>query len=233
MLRCISFFLIFFFSEWTFAFKVEPMVAEIEPLGSRSQLSMRIDNTSDKPLTVELHPYSFTMDENGIETRAPADDDLLVIPATAMIQPGKSQSVLVRYLGDPAISQSKAYRITVKQVKVNRPGGNAGTMGLLLQFTTLLNVKPKFTNSDLRIGEFIDMGSDWRVEVLNSGDSYGRLTNSHLIVSDGIRRKEIKGTEISKYFAGTLILPHSKRIFTMKPMEGFLGEKVSMQIKGK
>ncbi|WP_218958930.1 hypothetical protein [Salinimonas marina] len=67
------------------AFKVEPMSAEMRPIGNKSQMSMRIDNTSDKPLTVELFSYSMTMDAYGEETRVPADDELLVIPATAII----------------------------------------------------------------------------------------------------------------------------------------------------
>ncbi len=47
----------FLFCSYANAYKVEPMVAEIEPIGNRAQMSMRIDNTSRVPLTVELYPF--------------------------------------------------------------------------------------------------------------------------------------------------------------------------------
>ncbi|MDN3683410.1 hypothetical protein QW180_01430 [Vibrio sinaloensis] len=128
------------------------MVAEMEPIGKRAQMSMRIDNTSKDPLTVELYPLAMTMDKYGNEAITAADNDLLVIPVTAIIKPGRSQAVMIRYLGDPSISQSKSYRIAVKQVKVNNSGTDSGQMGLLFQFNTLINVRPKKnTSPDLDI----------------------------------------------------------------------------------
>lgn len=138
-------------SSQSYAYRVEPMVAEMEPIGKRAQMSMRVDNTSTEPLTVELYPLAMTMDEYGTETLTEADSDLLVIPVTAIIEPGRSQSIMVRYLGDPSIAQSKSYRIAVKQVKVNNSNSQTGQLGLLLQFETLVNVRPKNTNANIEI----------------------------------------------------------------------------------
>ncbi|MCV5978794.1 hypothetical protein OFO29_41270, partial [Escherichia coli] len=70
------------------------MSAEMAPLGKRAQMTMRVENTSTVPLTVELQPYFMTMDEYGNETIVPADEELLVIPVTAIIEPGRAQSVM-------------------------------------------------------------------------------------------------------------------------------------------
>jgi P pilus assembly chaperone PapD len=212
------------------AYKVEPMVAEMEPLGKRAQMSMRIDNTSRAPLTVELYPFSMTMDEHGKETIRAADDELLVIPVTAIIEPGRSQSVMIRYLGDPSITQSKSYRIAVKQVEVKRGDGNNGQLGLLLQFNTLVNVRPKNTAPALDIKSVQEGKNKWIVEVENTGNSYGRLTKTNWRVTDGNHSKYLKGIDISKLIAGTLVLPHSTRYFDMQPLDGFDASKVSIEI---
>lgn len=215
------------------AFKVEPMSMEMTPLGKRAQMTMRVDNSSTEPLTVELSPVFMTMNEYGKETTTPADDELLVIPVTAIIEPGRSQSIMVRYLGDPSITESKAYRIAVKQVKVERASSNQGQVSLLLQFNTLINVRPQNTTSQLEIKsiEQNDKDNKWVLEVLNSGNSYGRLTNTTWKVSDGTHSTYLKGVEIAKRIPGTLVLPYSTRFFEMMPLKNYDFKTLSIEIE--
>ncbi|OBT30999.1 molecular chaperone [Vibrio splendidus] len=215
------------------AFKVEPMSMEMTPLGKRAQMTMRVENSSTEPLTVELSPVFMTMNEYGKETTTPADDELLVIPVTAIIEPGRSQSIMVRYLGDPSITESKAYRIAVKQVKVQRASSNQGQVSLLLQFNTLINVRPQNTASQLEIKsiEQNDKKNKWVLEVLNSGNSYGRLTNTTWKISDGKNSTSLKGVEIAKRIPGTLVLPYSTRFFEMQPLKNYDVDTLSIEIE--
>ncbi|KHT48560.1 molecular chaperone [Vibrio sinaloensis] len=230
MLRWMSFIGLLIASSTAYAYRVEPMIAEMEPIGKRAQMTMRIDNTSSKPLTVELYPLAMTMDQYGNETISPADDDLLVIPVTAIVKPGRSQSVMVRYLGDPSISQSKSYRVAVKQVKVENSQEESGQMGLLLQFNTLVNIRPKNTNPKLSIRSVTQKDAKWLVEVENSGDSYGRLSRTNWTLDDGNNSLYLKGVEISKLIAGTLVLPYSTRFFEMTPIDNFNVRKLKIDI---
>ncbi|CAH8241515.1 molecular chaperone [Vibrio aestuarianus] len=214
------------------AYKVQPMVAEITPIGKGSQMTMRIDNTSQQPLTVEFIPLSMSMDEMGNETTKPADDDLLVIPVTAIIPPGRSQSVMVRYLGNPSISQSQSYRIAVKQVKVERADTDeTASIGVLMQFNTLLNVRPKNTNPAMKVERVEQKDGKWLVEITNDGKSYGRLSKTNWRITDHNQSLFLPGSDISKFLAGTLILPKSKRIFVMQPLEGFDAQSTSIEIE--
>lgn len=214
------------------AFKVEPMSAEMAPIGKRAQMSMRIENSSTKPLTVELFPLSMTMDEYGKETIKAADDELLVIPVTAIIQPGRSQSVMVRYLGDPSISESKAYRVAIKQVAVQRASQKTGQVSFLLQFNTLINVRPQNTAPELSIKSIKqNERKNWVLEVVNSGSSYGRLTRTNWRMSDGKQSTYMKGSEIANLIPGTLILPHSKRYLEMQPVDDLNVNTLSIDIE--
>lgn len=203
------------------AYRVEPMVSEMEPFGKRSQMIMRVDNTTAQPLTVELLPFSMVMDENGNETVTPANADLLVVPITAVIEPGRSQSVMVRYLGDPTITESKSYRVAVKQVQVDRASSEQANVGVLLQFNTLVNIKPRNTKPHLNVTDIKAMDDAWHVEITNSGDSYGRINHTNWHVSDGVQSVRLEGSDIGKLIDGTLVQPRKKRIFTMTPLKGF------------
>lgn len=212
------------------AYKVEPMSMDMRPIGKYAQTTLRIDNTSPAPLTVELLSYSMTMDAFGVETIAPADEDLLVIPMTAVIPPGRSQTVMIRYLGDPAISESKAYRVAVKQVRVAGNHSDSAQMGLLLQFNTLINVTPENSESRLAIKSIEQNNNDWLIEVENSGNSYGRLSRTRWLISDGSRDIRLSGKQVGQLLAGTLVLPNSTRFFKMKPLDNFNPDSLSIQI---
>ncbi|MDD1781921.1 molecular chaperone [Enterovibrio sp. ZSDZ35] len=218
------------FSSQSSAYQVKPMIAEMTPLGKGAQMSMRIDNTNDFPLTVELVPLSLKMDSAGAETLQPADDDLLVIPVTAVIAPGKSQSVMVRYIGDPEIKQSKAYRISVRQQNVLRGEDQDLDIGLLMRFDTLMNVKPENTAPKLSVKSLKKGKHDWLVEVANQGDSYGRINDTVWTLKDGSKTHVIRGGEFREYIVGTLVLPHSSRVFPMKPVKGFSPNSTSIEI---
>lgn len=231
MFRWLVFFLLSFTCVSAQAFKVEPMSAEMAPFGKRAQMSMRIENSSSDTLTVELYPLSMTMDEYGQETITAADEELLVIPVTAIIAPGRSQSVMVRYLGDPSITESKAYRVAIKQVAVERASQESGQVNFLLQFNTLINVRPQNTSPQLAIKSVKKSDNNkWLLEILNTGDSYGRLTKTNWRVTDGTHSTYLKGTDIAKRIPGTLILPNSTRYLEMLPLDDFNVQSLSIQI---
>ncbi|KXF81112.1 fimbrial biogenesis chaperone [Enterovibrio coralii] len=220
-------FLVLIFPTYLIAYQVTPMIAEMTPLGRGAQLSMRVDNTNDFPLTVELVPLKLSMDRFGQETLSSADDDLLVIPVTAVIEPGKSQSVLVRYIGDPEIKNSNAYRISVRQVNVL---GSQNDIGLLMRFDTLMNVKPEKASPSLSVIKVSEGNNGWFVEVKNDGDSYGRITESIWTIKQGGKSVVVRGRDIQQYVTGTLVLPKSSRVFPMKPINGFSPSKTSIEI---
>ncbi|MDD1794549.1 molecular chaperone [Enterovibrio sp. ZSDZ42] len=214
----------------SYAYKVQPMIAEMTPTGRGAQISMRIDNTNDFPLTVEVLPLKLKMNKQGKETLTPADNDLLVIPVTAIIAPGKSQSVTVRYLGAPDITESQAYRISVRQLNVLRNENDVMNVGLLMRFDTLMNVKPDNTDAKLRVANVSKNNKDWLVEVENIGTNYGRINEMKWTVKSGGKTHVIEGIDIGDYIQSTFVLPKSTRIFVMKPVEGFNASNTTIEL---
>jgi len=201
------------------AMTVQPMVKEISPTGRSSQYSIHIDNPSSKALTIELIPRRIEISRQGEEKWSAADDELLVIPVTAIIQPGKSQTVMVQYIGDPAIEHSKAFRVSVKQVSIDLSGTNQQAIGIGVNFNTLLNVAPQASTAQLSVKSLKPVGNKWQMELQNSGDRYARVTRTNwTFTSRGGAQQQFTGKQIKSHLNGNLVLPHSTRVFTMTPV---------------
>ena len=159
------------------AFQVRPMVADLSSQGSQSQQTLRIINPSDKPLTIDVSAFNMSISDDGVESLEVNEEDFLIIPMTTIIPPGNSQSVIVRYIGEPIINHSKSYRITVEQVSVNLNDNAQSGVGMSLSFRTLFNVVPDNAKANLIIKEKKQLAENqWGVSLENQGNKYVRLS---------------------------------------------------------
>ncbi len=139
------------------------------------------------------------------------DQDFLIIPLTSIVQPGKSQSVIVRYIGEPVLSASKAYRIAVNQVAVNLDEANVSGIGMTVSFQTLLNVVPDNAQAKVIIKNKKQVGKDiWSVELENKGNKFVRLTQSKWMIHNKDGEFVLEGKELSQSLSGKIMLPNSK-----------------------
>lgn len=218
----------------SYAQRVEPMVFELASSGKNSTTSLRIKNNKSSPLTLEVEPSRISLDEFGNETRTLAEDDFLIYPPQTIVQPGKTQVIKVRYIGDPTIDVSQAYRISVKQLPVDLDLNGASGVGLLLNFNTLANVTPAKAKAELSVSN-IEQGDDgnWNITIKNSGNLFARLAQTSWAVSsttDASKEKKINKEEVSNIIAKKLILPNSILRTTMKAIEGFSPESTNIVI---
>jgi hypothetical protein len=72
---------------------------------------------------------------------------------------------------------------------------------------------------------------NWLVSVENSGNSYGRITRTNWTISDKSHSLFVKNSEIGELIGGSLVLPNSKRIFTMKALDGFDIKTVDIKLE--
>ncbi len=218
------------FSRGLLAYQVQPMSAEIEPVGKNSQYSLRVENTDSFPLTLEFLPLKVSQDKFGHNTLTPADDDLLVIPMTAVIQPGKTQTIMVRYLGDPLLTQSQIYSIEVKQVSVELAGQNESEVSLAFNFNTLLNVVPLNAKADLHVNSMQQDGNIWNVEVTNKGNRFAKITETEWLLNDGKNTVRLNRKNINQFVDGKLILPNASRVFKVKQIDNLNMNSTKVEI---
>jgi fimbrial chaperone protein len=120
---------------------VEPLFLEVAPTESSA---LRVRNSSANTVTVEIEVAERMVDENGVQTRKPADDEFLLFPPQAVVEPSSLQVFRMQPIGaDP--TQSKSYFVTVRQVPVKLPDteGGGARLRVVFAFDSAVHVVPK------------------------------------------------------------------------------------------
>ncbi|PWE18617.1 hypothetical protein DDZ18_03160 [Marinicauda salina] len=157
--------------------RVQPMRYDLAPSGPAAQETLRVTNGRDAPLTIEVFAFRLDVSEDGEETLTPAEEDFLIFPPQAIIDAGATQNIRVRYIGEPDLARSEAYRINVRQVPVEFTGEGAAGIGVAVSFMTLVNIVPAGAAPELRAVEVENAGeAGWRVRLRNDGARYARLS---------------------------------------------------------
>jgi len=230
-MRLFIVFILCYASFSVFSFQVQPMVSEVQPLGSQSQQTIRIVNTSTSPLTVDISAYDLLITEHGDESLRENDEDFLIIPMTTIIPAGKSQSVIVRYIGEPMLLASKAYRLMINQVNVALQDKSTSGVGMSLSFRTLLNVVPKDAEAKLIIKNKTQAAKDeWKVLLENTGNKYIRLSQATWVFKNNNEKLVLEGETLSKVLNGKLLLPNSSREVSIKIPAKFNAEQTELEV---
>lgn len=82
------------------AMTVQPVIVDLATAGGRMSAVVTVENTFATPLPVELKVVEADFN-NGLVTTNRETEDLLIFPPQALIQPGRTQSFRVQWVGDP------------------------------------------------------------------------------------------------------------------------------------
>lgn len=216
---------------------VQPMVYELEPIGSRSSIDLRIQNTKTSAITYELLALKISHDEYGNETSKPAEDDFIIYPPLTQISAGKTQVVKVKYVGDPTIYKSQTYRVVVAELPVDFDGSGSSGVAVAINFSTLCNVSPVDAKSDVYVSEISQNDNEeWLVTLENSGNRYSRLSETTVEVKNTKNpsmNKVYKNEKVFELFNRNLIAPNSKLIISVPALEGFEADSTEIKISQK
>jgi len=221
------------FSSAANAQRVQPMVYELAPSGGKSQTTLTIENPREDPMTVEFVASKISLDENGVESTVSAEDDFLIFPPQAIIRSGEVQSVRVKYIGDPAIEQSVAYRVSIKQVPVDLREANSTGVGFTLNFNTLANVTPPKSTANLTVPKLsVSDNGEWQITIKNDGDRFARLSTTKWTVTDDSGGKvELDQQMVADLTPLNLVLPKSTLVQTIGAIEGIDPNSASIAIR--
>jgi len=119
---------------------VDPLSMELTPGKSGA---IRVKNSGSAPTPVEVLIYERIVDEDGNQTRREADDDFIVFPPQAVIDPSSVQVIRIQpVIAD--VSESKSYYVTVKQIPVQldeKPNGYK--VNIIFAFDSAVHVVPR------------------------------------------------------------------------------------------
>jgi P pilus assembly chaperone PapD len=186
---------------------VSPMVVDLQTSGRNVVANVSVSNTSDKPLTIEAVPQALQPTETGLAASDASTDDLLVMPPTALIAPGRTQTFRVQWIGDPSDSTSRHYYVGMNQLPVKLPEGQSAVQ-VVYNFNVLVNVGPANGKADLKVVDSKIVPQEGKyypsIAVSNSGSTYGYISQKSmkLVQTDAsgkeVFSKSLTGSEIEQ-----------------------------------
>jgi fimbrial chaperone protein len=202
------------------AYEVTPMIYDLNPTGKEATTVIRAHNTNASPITIELVAEKRMFDENGAETRAPADNDFVLFPPQAVVQPGVSQALRVQYVGPTDLAKSVMYTITVKQIPIKMPAETARGVQFVFNFSTVANVVPRGAKPQIDTVSLVPAGDTLRLTIRNSGNRYANLALSSVALEGTGFSTIIKDDAWRKALGASWILPDGTRVISLPKPPG-------------
>jgi P pilus assembly chaperone PapD len=201
------------------AMSVSPVYLDMVSTGPRSRADIRVVNNSDRPLPIETVVSRVTRDSEGNRIVKRNEADFLVLPMQAMIPPGGRQILKVQWLGDPMISESRGYRISVNQLPVAEPGGET-TVQVLMNLAIIVHVAPPQGTPALKLVRHgTASGRNGAriptVTVRNPSNVHARLPDATLRFSGSGWRKALTPQTLDALLGIGTVMPGQTRTFQL------------------
>ena len=209
------------------AYQVSPMIYDLKVSGSGASTMIRVQNDEGKPITIEVVAERRDFDENGKETRTPADSEFVLFPPQAVIAAGKTQAVRVQYVGAAKLDKSAMYVITIKQVPVELPASGPSGVQFVFNFGTVANVVPDGAKADIQIASVTPAANGGlQLRVRNNGNKYANLAVGGVALTSGGQTVPISGDVWRNALGSSWLLPGRERLITL-PAQGALSGAVT------
>lgn len=207
------------------AMSVRPVVVDLKTSGSGMNQVVTVENTSVNALPVELSVQAVTFDADGAHPSGKDPGDLVIFPPQALIQPGQTQTFRVQYVGDPALTASRHYYVTVAELPVSLPAQRS-QIQILYDFQVLVSIGPNGVKPALHVTS-ADIGQDAAgkpvpvITLVNSSATYGYLSQGALSIVERdsagheIFRKTEMGPELQQALGLGLIASGQSRRFVI------------------
>ncbi|ELX4208352.1 molecular chaperone [Vibrio vulnificus] len=212
---CLLTILLFFFHRQTLAFELFPMVQFLDDAGKGTTVFFKITNTSLAPLPVELIPIKREVSLNNNETLSETDE-LMVFPPQVLIEPGKSQSIKVQYIGEPKQSAA-SYRLIASQLPLKNEA-SSDSIQMLFRIGALIFVSPQDARADY--SSHLTQGENDTVQltIRNDGTSVLELTKLSHEVSWHNQKKIWSWVELEPLLPMQYLVPNQSVVVNVQSL---------------
>jgi len=198
------------------AMSVQPTQVEMVSAGQRARAQVSVTNDGAAPMPVELVIESLAIDEKGESRKSPGGDSFLIFPPQALIAPGASQVFRLQWVGEPQMTKSESYIITVNQIPVAAPKGRS-TVQIVMAMGVLVNIAPAAGAADLRIVDTVIVSDKGKrrpaITVENPTNTHALLPDAKVRLASGPWSKTLERSELGTGIG--LVQPGKKRRFVL------------------
>lgn len=218
-----------FISPQLFAYQIQPMLVEIESLGNNTSITFRAANPDAFDIPVEVLVYKRLLDHENKETLVPAEDDFLIFPPQAEIPANDFQVFRAKYIGEPNLLQTVAYRVVFKQLPVEDKSQKS-KVNVVFNLATLVFVSPPKSLGKSDTDLYCITSENCLLTVTNTGNGLVQLKDSQLLLTLKDKSEVLLGwKELARFMPYTYLVPQQTVSFELNKLPNVLQEV----IKGK
>lgn len=183
------------------AHTMSPSRVQLSATGDGANTFFRFENKELKPAAVEITIHEHHKDLNGSSIVGKnAEDDFIIYPSQLILMPGDEVSVQLRWVGDPALDNERAFTLVAREVPIKFENNDENpSSGVNIQVTVLLNyeakvyVAPKYAKPNIVVESFTERSvstdknksntsSEIDVIFLNRGNAHQSMKTKSLVL---------------------------------------------------
>ena len=191
------------------------MIYDLAPSGPGATATVRVENDNPRPITIEMIAERRDFDEQGKESRRPAEAEFVLFPPQAVVPAGKTQAVRVQYVGTPKLDESVMYVVTVKQVPVELPANGPSGVQFVFNFGTLANIVPAGAKGAVQVKNVAPVNGGYQVRLHNAGNKYVNLSLGQLTLNAGGKSTPVNADVWRTALGTNWLLPGKDRVVTL------------------
>jgi len=202
------------------AIEVSPLLIEII-LGRTpsSETAIRVESTERETVAIEISVFERLFDDNGEESLVPADDEFIIFPPQALLEPEQVQVFRFNYLGEPSI-RSRNFYFNVAQIPVNL-NATGNRVDVIVEFAASVNVSSPDTSPDSSIVAMTqqepaspDEPAYLLVTIRNDGERHDYMSRQNFrLIDPAGQQRPVSGGEFRSNVGDTLVPAGGVRTF--------------------
>lgn len=213
----------------SYAYEVGPMRVILLPSEGRLGGTIRINNTRETALPVEMKFFRRIVERDGTQRFEPADDQFTVFPLQASVAASSSQAVRFQFTGDRNLSVAQAYVLQVTEVPVTPPGFSG--VAFTYNFGVAIYVDPPRAAARLTVDAVERREGTILVTVTNSGNRYASVAELVMIATSAGAVTRVEPVDLKSRLENPLVPPGATRDIIIQMPELAGTEPVSVEFR--
>jgi fimbrial chaperone protein len=214
-----------FFSPHLLAIQVEPLIQTMEESGKKARSTFRVENTSDVILELEIEAFERSIQGRERELLKSADNDFMIMPPMAQIEPGEHQIFRIRYLGKQKLNQTQSYRIFFRQLPIQESSQEGNQVKFVFNLGALVFVDP--VGATPEVSSYLE---DNQIVLSNHGNAVADLSQFTLAIESPDDSITLSWQQIAQYGSASFLAPNQETLIPVSDWYKLKGPPVEVNI---
>lgn len=197
------------------AFSLQPTVTVLRLPADIDGETLILRNPRNVDLPVVFEILERTINEDGSEQTAPADEEFVIFPPQAVVRAGETQAVRIQWVGN-ALTKSRSFVLFASEQPVDLTGQARSGVQTIFRIGASIHVTKQGFLSNPKLVSYRPERDGIIVSIENSGKEFIYMDMLNIKFGED----EVGGIDLANTAGRTLITPGATRTFKVEGVKG-------------